>query len=72
MERQNLNVRMQNRRYTRLTNAFSKKLANLKAAVALYLAWYNFVRVHSTLRVTPAVEAGITDWMWTIADLLAG
>jgi hypothetical protein len=55
-----------------LTNAFSKKLANLKAAVALYLAWYNFVRVHSTLRVTPAVEAGITDWMWTIADLLAG
>jgi len=58
------------RRFTRLTNAFSKKLENLKAAVALHFAHYNFVRVHKTLRVTPAMEAGVTNRLWTISDLL--
>ncbi len=61
---------MQMRRFTRLTNAFSKKLENLKAAVALHFAHYNFVRVHQTLRVTPAMEAGVTNRLWTIAELL--
>lgn len=70
IERQNLTMRMQIRRFTRLTNAFSKKLENLKAAVVLHFAHYNFVRVHSTLRVTPAMEAGVTDRLWTISDLL--
>jgi len=70
VERQNLTMRMQMRRFTRLTNAFSKKLENLKAAVALHFAHYNFVRVHSTLRVTPAMEAGVTNRLWTIAELL--
>ena len=58
------------RRFTRLTNAFRKKLDNLKAAVALHLAHYNFVRVHKTLRVTPAMEAGGTNRLWSISDLL--
>lgn len=71
VERQNLTMRMQMRRFTRLTNAFSKKLENLKAAVALHFAWYNFVRVHSSLRVTPAMEAGLSDHVWTIGELLA-
>lgn len=71
VERQNLTMRMAIRRFTRLTNAFSKKLANLKAAVALHFAYYNFCRIHQTLRVTPAMEAGITDHVWTIAELLA-
>jgi transposase-like protein/IS1 family transposase len=70
VERQNLTMRMAIRRFTRLTNAFSKKLLNLKAAVALHFAYYNFCRVHSSLRVTPAMEAGITDHIWTIAELL--
>jgi transposase-like protein/IS1 family transposase len=70
VERQNLTMRMQLRRLTRLTNAFSKKLANLKAAVALHFAYYNFCRVHSSLRVTPAMEAGLTNHIWTIAELL--
>ena len=61
---------MQIRRLTRLTNAFSKKLENLKAAVALHFAWYNFVRVHRTLRVTPAMESGIADHVWTLAELV--
>jgi IS1 family transposase len=61
IERQNLTMRMQLRRFTRLTNAFSKKLSHLKAACALHFAWYNFCRVHSSLRVTPAMEAGIAD-----------
>jgi IS1 family transposase len=61
IERQNLTMRMQMRRFTRLTNAFSKKLGHLKAAPALYFAYYNFCRVHATLRVTPAMEAGLTD-----------
>lgn len=70
VERQNLTMRMQMRRFTRLTNAFSKKLENLKAAVALHFAHYNFVRIHKTLCVTPAMEAGVTNRLWTIGDLL--
>lgn len=70
IERQNLTVRMQLRRFTRLTNAFSKKLENLKAALSLYFAWYNFCRVHSTLRITPAMAAGISGSIWSIQDLL--
>jgi IS1 family transposase len=70
IERQNLTMRMQIRRLTRLTNAFSKKWENLRAAVALHFAYYNFCRVHSSLRVTPAMEAGLTDHVWSIAELL--
>jgi IS1 family transposase len=70
VERQNLTIRMQLRRFTRLTNAFSKKLENLKAAVALHFAYYNFCRVHASLRVTPAMEAGLTDHVWSIGELL--
>ena len=70
VERQNLTMRMQIRRFTRLTNAFSKKVENLQAAVALHFAWYNFVRIHRSLRVTPAMEAGIVDTPWTVADLV--
>ncbi|MGH9502476.1 MAG: IS1 family transposase [Terriglobales bacterium] len=70
VERQNLTLRMQIRRLTRLTNAFSRKLENLKAAIALHFAYYNMVRVHSSLRVTPAMEAGLTDHVWTLAELL--
>jgi hypothetical protein len=62
---------MQQRRFTRLTNAFSKKLENHMAAVALYAAHYNFCRVHEALRVTPAMQLGITDHVWTIGELLA-
>jgi len=71
VERQNLTMRMAIRRFTRLTNAFSKKLANLKAALALHFAYYNFVRIHKTLRVTPAMAAGVTGRLWNLADLLA-
>lgn len=71
VERQNLTMRMQMRRFTRLTNAFSKKLENLKAAIALHFAYYNFCRVHKTLRVTPTMEAGITDHVWSIQELLS-
>lgn len=71
IERQNLTMRMQIRRLTRLTNGFSKKWENLQAAVALHFAYYNFCRVHQSLRVTPAMEAGITDHIWTIAELLS-
>ena len=70
VERQNLTMRMSMRRFTRLTNAFSKKLENLKAAVALHFAYYNFVRVHRTLRVTPAMEAGVINRLWTLGDLV--
>lgn len=70
VERQNLTMRMSIRRFTRLTNAFSKKLANHEAAVALHAMHYNFVRIHQTLRVTPAMEAGLTDSPWAIEDLL--
>lgn len=71
IERQNLTVRMSMRRMTRLTNAFSKKWVNLKHSYALHFAYYNFCKVHSSLRVTPAMEAGITDHIWTLQELLA-
>jgi IS1 family transposase len=70
IERQNLTMRMNIRRFTRLTNAFSKKLENHMHSVALFYMHYNFVRVHQTLRVTPAMEAGLTDHVWTIADIV--
>jgi hypothetical protein len=70
VERQSLTIRMQIRRLTRLTNGFSKKWENLWAAYCLHFAYYNFCRVHQTLRVTPAMEAGITDQVWTLKDLL--
>jgi hypothetical protein len=63
-------MRMSIRRFTRLTNAFSKKVENHAAAVALWFMYYNFCRVHQTLRVTPAVEAGIADHVWTLVELL--
>jgi IS1 family transposase len=70
VERQNLPMRMQMRRLTRLTNAFSKSLVNLKAAVALHFVWYNFGRIHQSLRVTPAMEAGIAKRLWSMGDVL--
>jgi IS1 family transposase len=70
VERQNLTIRMQMRRFTRLTNAFSKRLENLKAACALHFAHYNFCRVHSSLRVTPAMAAGIASEVWPLVALL--
>jgi IS1 family transposase len=70
VERMNLNVRMGLRRFTRLTNAFSKKFENHCHAVAIYFAYYNFCRVHQTLRVTPAMEAGLTDHIWTLVELV--
>jgi IS1 family transposase len=70
IERQNLTMRMQMRRFTRLTNAFSKKIENLRAAVALHFMYYNFVRTHQTLGVTPAMKAGITPKKWEIEDIL--
>lgn len=70
IERQNLTMRMQMRRFTRLTNAFSKKLTNLKAACALHFAHYNFCRVHSSLRVTPAMAAGLTNEVWPLSTLV--
>lgn len=71
VERFNLSVRMHLRRFTRLTNAFSKSLAHMTAAVSLFMAYYNFCRVHQTLRVTPAMEVGLTDRVWTLGELLA-
>ncbi len=71
IERQNLTIRMQMRRFTRLTNAFSKKLENLKAATALHFFHYNFMRIHSSLRVTPAMEAKITKRVWEWSDLMS-
>jgi transposase-like protein/IS1 family transposase len=71
VERQNLTMRMQIRRLTRLTNAFSKKWENLWAALCLHFAYYNLCRIHKSLRVTPAMEAGITDRVWEIAELLS-
>lgn len=71
VERQNLTMRMMMRRLTRLTNAFSKKWENLKAALALHFAYYNFCRLHKTIRCMPAMEAGITGHIWTISELLA-
>ena len=70
VERQNLTMRMSMRRFTRLTNGFSKKLENHGHAVALYFLHYNFCRVHKTLRVTPAMEAGIADHIWSMEELI--
>ena len=70
IERQNLSIRMGMRRMTRLTNGFSKKWANHHAAFALWFAFYNFCRRHQTLRITPAMAAGITDHMWSVRELL--
>src|SRR6266849_4185434 len=71
VERQNLTMRMHMRRFTRLTNAFSKKLENHVAAISLHFMFYNFVRIHQTLRVTPAMAAGVTNHVWTIEELCA-
>jgi IS1 family transposase len=70
VERQNLTMRMHMRRFTRLTNGFSKKLENHVHMVALYAVWYNFVRIHKTLRVTPAMAAGVTDRLWSVQDIV--
>jgi len=70
VERQNLNMRMSMRRFTRLTNAFSKKLENLQAAVALHFAHYNLVRLHRSLRVTPAMAAGVANRVWSLEELV--
>lgn len=69
VERQNLTMRMSMRRFTRLTNAFSKKIANLEAAVSLHFMYYNFGRIHKTLRVTPAMEAGVSDHVWSLEEI---
>ena len=69
VERANLSIRMQNRRFTRLTNAFSKKFQNHVHALALYFAFYNFVRIHKTLKVTPAMAAGVSKTLWTMEDI---
>lgn len=71
VERQNLTMRMGMRRFTRLTNAFSKKIENLIHAVALHFMYYNFCRIHQSLRVTPAMEAGLTDHVWSIEEMIA-
>jgi hypothetical protein len=70
LEKKNLTMRMQMRRFTRLTNAFSKKLHNLECAVALHFFHYNFMRIHQTLRVTPAMEAKLTNTIWDWSYLL--
>jgi hypothetical protein len=64
-------MRMHTRRFTRLTNAFSKKVENHTYALALHMMYYNFVRIHKTLRVTPAIAAGVTDRLWEMADIAA-
>lgn len=71
VERQNLTMRMHMRRFTRLTNAFSKKVENHTHAVALHFVFYNFARIHKSLRVTPAMEAGLADHVWSIEELAA-
>ena len=70
VERQNLTMRMRMRRMTRLTNAFSKKLENHRHSVAIHFMHYNFVRIHGSLRVTPAMAAGVTDQLWSIEDMV--
>jgi hypothetical protein len=69
-ERQNLTMRMSIRRFTRLTNAFSKKVENHEAAIALHYMHYNFCRIHQSLRVTPAMEAGVSDHVWSIEEVI--
>ena len=71
VERQNLTMRMQMRRFTRLTNAFSKKFENHVHMVAIYTVWYNFIKMHKTLRMTPAMAAGVSDKLWSMDDLVA-
>jgi IS1 family transposase len=71
VERQNLTIRMSIRRFTRLTNAFSKKLANHKHMLAVFFVYYNFARIHQTLRATPAMEAGISDHVWSLEEIAA-
>ena len=70
-ERQNLTMRMHMRRFTRLTNAFSKKIENHAYAVALHMMYYNFVRIHSKLRMSPAMAAGVSDRLWEVSDIVA-
>ena len=70
VERSNLTVRMQSRRFTRLTNGFSKKLRNHEAAISLFIAHYNLCRVHETIRMIPAMALGVTDHIWTIGELI--
>jgi IS1 family transposase len=70
VERNNLTMRMHMRRFTRLTNAFSKKVENHTYAVALHMMYYNFVRVHSKLRMSPAMAAGVSQWLWEIGDIV--
>jgi hypothetical protein len=69
-ERQNLTMRMQIRRFTRLTNVFSKKIENHEAAIALHYMHYNFARVHQTLRCTPAMEAGVSNHVWSLEEIV--
>ncbi len=71
VERQNLTMRISMRRFTRLTNGFSKKVENHECAIALHFMHYNFCRIHQTLRVTPAMEAGVTDHVWSIEEVIA-
>ena len=71
VERSNLTMRMHMRRFTRLTNGFSKKVENHAYAVALHMMYYNFVRLHSKLRMSPAMAAGVTDKLWEIGDIVA-
>jgi IS1 family transposase len=71
VERQNLTMRMHMRRFTRLTNAFSKKVENHTHMVALYTVWYNFVRIHKTLRIAPAMAAGVSARLWSVDDMVA-
>ena len=69
IERQNLTMRMSMRRFTRLTNGFLKKVENHKAMIALHYMHYNFARTHKTLRVTPAMEAGVSDHLWSLEEI---
>jgi 3-methyladenine DNA glycosylase/8-oxoguanine DNA glycosylase len=71
IERSNLTLRMANRRFTRLTSAFSRKLANHCHMIALYTVWYNFVKMHRTLKMTPALAAGVVDTLWSMKELAA-
>ena len=71
VERANLTMRMSMRRFTRLTNAFSKKVENHAAAISLHFMYYNFARIHQTLRITPAMAAGVSDHVWEVEEIIA-
>jgi hypothetical protein len=71
VERQNLTMRMSMRRFTRLTNGFSKKVENHMHAIAIHYMYYNFARIHKTLRCSPAMEAGVSKTLWSISDIVA-